>query len=77
MPATVAQIAVDQAAFHFDRLYSYRLTEEAGGVRRGCRVLVPFGGGNRTRQGIVVSLETVRTRVRLSLSARCWTGNPF
>lgn len=59
MPATVAQIAVDQAAFHFDRLYSYRLTEEAGGVRRGCRVLVPFGGGNRTRQGIVVSLETV------------------
>lgn len=51
MPATVAQIAVDQAAFHFDRLYSYRLTEEAGGVRRGCRVLVPFGGGNRTRPG--------------------------
>ncbi len=52
----VAEIAVEGTAFHFDRLYSYRIPPElAGAVRRGVRVLVPFGHGNRKVQGLVFS----------------------
>ncbi len=58
MPGTIiAQIAVDQASFHFDKLYSYQIPSSFKSVQRGCRVLVPFGGGNRKRTGIVVSFD--------------------
>lgn len=56
---TVAKVAVEQTAFHFDKLYSYRVTPEFPEVVPGCRVLVPFGKGNRFRQGIVTELEQV------------------
>jgi len=49
---------VDKAAYHFDLLFDYLIPsgmEEK--IRPGCRVLVPFGGGNRTRQGIVLALS--------------------
>ncbi len=53
----VAKIAVEQAAFHFDKLYDYYVSESLGAVERGCRVMVPFGGGNRKRQGIIVDFD--------------------
>ena len=56
MPPRVVKIAVEQAAYHFDKLYSYIVPDSLGEVKRGCRVLVPFGGGNRKRQGVVVEL---------------------
>lgn len=55
---TVVRIAVDQAAFSFDRLYSYRWPADFGEPQIGVRVLVPFGGGNRTRQGLVMDCVT-------------------
>lgn len=59
LKTTVVQIAVEKASFSFDRAYSYavppHLVEKA---KVGCRVLVPFGGGNQTRQGIILSLDT-------------------
>ena len=43
-------MAVDKAAYHFDKLYSYAIPVEfAATLRPGMRVLVPFGGGNRKR----------------------------
>lgn len=52
----VVKVAVDGAAFHFDKPYSYLVPPDVP-VERGCRVVVPFGGGNRKRQGIVVELD--------------------
>ena len=51
----VVKVAVDKAAFHFDKLYDY-LPPEVQPAQNlvGCRVLVPFGKGNRKRQGIVL-----------------------
>ncbi len=51
---TGVQVAVDNAAFKFDRLWSYNVPEElAAYAVPGARVLVPFGrGGNRP--GIVL-----------------------
>lgn len=54
MSATVVHIAVEQATFFFDKLYSYLWPETLGEPQVGVRVLVPFGGGNRTRQGLVM-----------------------
>ena len=49
-----AQIAVEGTAFHFDRLFDYRVPPEfVGKAVPGVRVLVPFGRGNRKIQGLV------------------------
>lgn len=53
----VVKVAVEQAAFHFDKLYSYVVPEPLEPVSRGCRVTVPFGGGNRRRQAVVVEVD--------------------
>ena len=52
----IAKIAVEAATYAIDKPYSY--TVPAGfDVAVGCRVLVPFGRGNRTSEGVVLSLE--------------------
>ena len=56
----IAQVAVEQTAFHFDRLYSYDAQSVADTIAPGCRVLVPFGKGNRYRQGMVMKVEEVK-----------------
>ena len=44
---------MDKASIHFDKLYSYLVPAEmAQDIQPGCRVLIPFGTGNRKRQGI-------------------------
>ncbi len=55
--ARIVLVAVEKAAYHFDKLYSYYLPEDLGAVSRGCRVMVPFGGGNRRCQGIVIECD--------------------
>ena len=61
----VAKIAVEQTAYHFDKLYSYTVPEALEPLRPGCRVLVPFGGGNRKRQGIVMEFDVAADYSRL------------
>lgn len=53
----IAQIAVDQTVYHIDKPYDYYLPENLNNENlAGCRVLVPFGGGNATRQGIITNV---------------------
>ncbi len=57
MPHTV-QAAVDGAAFHFDKLYTYLVPERlAGRVFPGSMVLVPFGRGSRARMAVVLACD--------------------
>ena len=51
---TIVKVAVEQTTFSFDKAYSYLWSADLGQPRVGVRVLVPFGGGNRTRQGLVM-----------------------
>lgn len=54
----VAEVAVENALFYFDRLFSYRIPAALQGqVFRGVRVLVPFGRGNRKVQGLVFGVK--------------------
>ena len=53
----IAEVAVSGTAYSFDMLFSYKLPEQCS-VRPGCRVLVPFGRGNRRRIGVIMSLSS-------------------
>lgn len=54
----IAKVVVENTAYAFDIEFSYqvpsRLQQE---IFPGCRVLVPFGRANHSRQGLVMALE--------------------
>ena len=52
----IAEIAVSGTAYSFDMLFSY-LVPPGMPIKNGCRVLVPFGRGNRRRVGVVMALS--------------------
>ena len=57
-PKTYAKVAVENTAYDFDRLFDYQIPVEYGGMAcPGCRVLVPFGRGNRKRQGVIFEVS--------------------
>ena len=50
----ICKVAVENAAFGFDRLFDYEIPKEFQDRRlTGCRVLVPFGNSKKQRQAIV------------------------
>ena len=56
----IAKIAVEKAAYSFDREFDYLIPPHlASDCAVGKRVLVPFGRGDRRRQGIVTSVTAV------------------
>ena len=57
MPKTVG-VAVSNATFHFDKLYTYAvMPDQQDNVRLGSMVLVPFGRGSRARMGVVLACD--------------------
>ena len=52
----VAKLAVQAATYAIDKAYDYLLPDGLPG-RVGCRVLVPFGRGNRLSEGVILSLR--------------------
>lgn len=54
----LAAVAVDNAAYSFDREYTYMVPEELEGrALPGCRVTVPFGKGSKKRLGVILSVN--------------------
>lgn len=54
----VADVVVENASYSFDIPFSYRVPGRMEGqIRPGCRVLVPFGRSNRSKQGLVLHLQ--------------------
>ena len=59
MPKTVG-VAVSNATFHFDKLYTYAvMPDQQEAVRLGSMVLVPFGRGSKARMAVVLAVEEV------------------
>ncbi len=53
-----AGVAVDKATLNFDKLFSYKISEEfKNDIKIGSIVLVPFGRGDSLRIGIVLSIQ--------------------
>lgn len=62
----IAGVAVSEAAFHFDKLYSYKIPPTlADRVLVGSMVLVPFGKGSRPRMGVVLDVSEGEETPRL------------
>ncbi len=54
----IALVAVESALFHFDTLFSYKVPFEfSKSLKRGMRVLVPYGRGNKLVQGMVFDVS--------------------
>ena len=52
----IAKISLDNSVYHIDKLYDYRIPLTlVGKVKKGVRVTVGFGRGNRKCQGMVFS----------------------
>lgn len=61
-----AKVGVEAASYHIDKPYTYLVPEElAEKVQVGMRVLVPFGRGNRSSEGLVLSLGEEEKQPRL------------
>ncbi len=57
--ALIVKAAVEKTAYHFDRLFDYAVPFQLrDSVKKGCRVLVPFGQGNDQRQAMVFDVES-------------------
>ncbi len=52
----IVGIALDGLVYAIDKPYSYTLPEALSAARPGCRVSVPFGAGNRLREGMILTL---------------------
>ncbi len=58
MNELIALVAVENTSYSFDTLYSYAVPEELKAtLRRGMRVAVPFGRGNKSRMALVFRIE--------------------
>ena len=54
---TVAKVVLEQTAYSYDKPYDYIIPDKfVPTAKRGCRVIVPFGKGDSTRQGIIIDL---------------------
>ena len=57
-----AQVAVNDATIHFDKLYTYLIPPElVGSVWPGSMVLVPFGRGDHPRMAVVLAVAEEET----------------
>ena len=53
----VSKVALSNASYSYDSQYSYSIPNELKSIIKvGCRVLVPFGRGNRKRIGLVTRI---------------------
>ncbi len=67
MSKLILGVAVDNTIYHFDKIFDYLCTDELeSDVQIGCRVLVPFGRGNKTRQAMVMNIKKVDESVDIS-----------
>ena len=65
MPKTVG-VAVSNATFHFDKLYTYAvMPDQQEAVRLGSMVLVPFGRGSKARMGVVLACDEEPEQAKL------------
>ncbi len=71
----IGKIAVSAANFAIDKPYSYRIPSELA-LSPGQRVQVPFGRGNKTAEGIVLTVEE-GDETGLKTVEKCLDGGPI
>ena len=78
MCSQIAKVAVENASYSFDDAFDYAVPQELlSKVRPGVRVLVPFGNGNKKRQGFVFALRQKNTDKKLKAVAEVLDETPL
>lgn len=55
---SVAKVYVDKTTYRMDMAFDYIIPQKlAATLKRGCRVVVPFGNSNKKKQGMVCDIE--------------------
>ncbi len=79
--AYFALVAVEGIIYHFDAPYSYKIPFELESMAKpGCRVMVPFGNGNKKRQGLILSVKPLfeaENNVKLKSISSVLDENPL
>ena len=53
----IVKIAVYNIPYHIDKLYSYYVSEQdINNIELGKRVIIPFGNGNKKKQGVIFDI---------------------
>lgn len=74
----IAKVAVENAAYSFDDAFDYAIPQSlAGAVQPGVRVLVPFGNGNKKRQGFVFALRKLTANKKLKAISEVLDPEPL
>lgn len=79
MSGFFAKVAVENTAYDFDKEFDYLIPRELlSRVRPGCRVLVPFGAGNRRRQGMIFEITSdIDSAIPLKPISELLDGEPL
>lgn len=78
MSGQIAKVAVENAAYSFDDAFDYAIPDALrADVQPGVRVLVPFGNGNKKRQGFVFALRENSSAKRLKSIAEVLDKAPL
>ena len=57
MSFLIARVAADKTLYSFDRLFDYIIPDYLkNDAAPGKRVMVPFGGGNKKRQAMIIEV---------------------
>lgn len=73
-----AKVAVEAAAFTFDKEFDYIIPPELeSAAKKGCRVTVPFGMGNKKRLGIIFDVTDYSEGTRLKKIAEVLDESPL
>ena len=64
MSVFYAETSIDGVLPSFDKTYAYLLNENEKNVKKGTRVLVPFGASNKPRLAIVTAVSDVRPQTK-------------
>ncbi len=73
----VARVAVSSVTYAIDKPYEYRVTAELKEkAKPGCRVLVPFGSGNKMSEAMILSLAQVETDKELKSIVKVLDDSP-
>lgn len=74
----IAKVAVENAAYSFDDAFDYAIPQDlANKVQPGVRVLVPFGNGNKKRQGFVFALRQPKADKKCKAIAEVLDDEPL
>lgn len=50
----ICGVVIENTTCNFDKIFHYKIPDNFKNIQPGCRVMVPFGRGNRMRQGMVM-----------------------